>query len=115
MTRIKTDQVQSGMVVVGDVRNMDDMLLIPAGCELTDRHIRILRAWGIADVPVDSPSDNAAGSAAASPDPAPMAPERVAQLKARFWHWDEDDVVQREIFRVLLQRKPHPLGSLSKP
>jgi hypothetical protein len=114
MARIKTDQLQPGMVVVSDVKNMDDMLLLPAGCELSERHIRILRAWGIADVPVDGCGDDSASPGAASAEPAVFAPERVAQLKTRFWRWNEDDLVQREIIRVLLRRKSHPFGSPSK-
>ena len=52
MSRIKTEQLKEGMVVVTDVKNMDDMLLIPAGAKLTSRQIGILQSWGVLEIDV---------------------------------------------------------------
>jgi hypothetical protein len=105
MPKIKLDSLQEGMVVAADVRNMDDMLLLPAGCELSGRHIQILRTWGVAEVMVE-----ATGEAEAAADPlAKLSPEEAARLEAevrsQFHNYDEANVVQKELLRLMLRRR----------
>ena len=70
MPRIKTESLQTGMVVASDVKNLDSMLLIPAGCALTERQISILQAWGIGEVEVETAAN------VEEPDPlSRLAPE----------------------------------------
>jgi hypothetical protein len=40
------------MVVTEPVLNRDRQVLIPAGQSLTERHLRLFKIWGIADVEV---------------------------------------------------------------
>ena len=92
------------MKVEADVRNADDMLLIPAGCELTERHLTILESWGIADIAVaalegmEDPADPLAS----------LPPETLAryqaEVKSRFWQLDEGDPAAMEVFQVILRR-----------
>jgi len=103
MARLRKALVEEGMVVVAEVRNGDGVLLIPAGCVLTERHINILEAWGIEEVDVkdSQPGGNA--------DPlAGLSPEAIAQLRAevraRFWEFDRSNPVSAEIFQLLLRR-----------
>ena len=104
MPRIKTDLLTAGMVVVKDVKNIDDMLLIPAGCELTDRQISILQAWGVAEIDVQASAATASGDpmSALSPE---RAAEVTAEIKAIFWQPDDTNPVFAEIFKLLLQRR----------
>ena len=93
-----------GLVAAEDVRNMDDMLLFPAGTELTARHIHILQTWGVTEIAVES-----AGDTQEEPDPLAKLPPEVAtkltaELKGRFWEYDESQAPQKEIFRVALRR-----------
>lgn len=103
MPRIKTDVVEEGMVVATDVMNIDNMLLIPAGCVLTERQIGILQAWGVGEIDVD------ASQTPEDADPlATLPPEVVtrmaAEVKGRFWQPDDSNPVFAEIFKVMLQR-----------
>jgi hypothetical protein len=104
MPRIKTELLKAGMVVANDVKNIDDMLLIPIGCVLSERQINILQAWGVAEIEVQN-SDAIA-------DTTPLkrlSPERAekvaAEIKARFWSADESNPVHREIFNLILNRR----------
>ena len=54
MPNVKLEALQVGMIVTTDVRNMDNMLLIPSGCALTERQINVLNAWGIAEIQVET-------------------------------------------------------------
>jgi hypothetical protein len=102
MPRIKLDSVVEGMTVAADVKNMDDMLLIPAGCVLTARHINILRTWGISEIQTEGEEQEATTLIT-------IAPEILARLEAElqklFWQYDPGSSVQREIFQLALRRR----------
>ena len=104
MPKIKIDLIQEGMVVGSDVKNIDNMLLIPAGCTLSERQINILRSWGVHEVEVE------ASAATESQDPlSHLPPEElvrlVSEVKERFWQIDESNPVFMEIFKLALQRR----------
>lgn len=104
MPKIKTEALLEGLVAAEDVRNMDDMLLFPAGTELTARHIHILQTWGVTEIAVES-----AGDTQEEVDPLAKLPPEVAaklttELRERFWDYDESQPPQKEIFRVALRR-----------
>ncbi len=93
------------MVIARDVKNIDGMLLLQSGCELSERHIDILLTWGVAEVEIE-----ASAEMAQSHDPlAQLPPELLAQLttdlKARFWKPDEFGPVPAEIFKIMLLRQ----------
>jgi len=105
MPNVKLESLRPGMIVTVDVRNLDNMLLIPAGCALTDRQINILNAWGIAEIQVEACGDGE--------DPADLMqqlpPETVEQLtqelRAAFWQPPDSSPVQQEVFNLVLQRR----------
>ena len=93
------------MVVAREVKNIDGMLLIPAGCELGERQIGILQAWGVSEVEVEASQE-----LAKSHDPlAQLPPETLtkitAELRARYWKPDEFGPVPAEIFKLMLLRQ----------
>ena len=104
MPRIKTELLQEGMVVSSDVKNIDNMLLIPKDCKLTARQIGILQAWGVTEIEVAA-SEKTSNTDILSK----MSPEVLAKLgeeiKATFWKADETDPVYSELFKILLRRR----------
>lgn len=92
------------MTVSCDVKNIDNMLILPAGGALTERQIDILRAWGVEEIDIQ-----VAEGVMEDADPlAKLSPETVATmtaaLKARFWKPDENHPAFREIMKLMLQR-----------
>lgn len=105
MARIKTESLQEGMCVAVDVKNMDGMLLLPRGCELSLRHISILQAWGVSEIEVELDGDDSV-----SADPlASMPPEVLSALKAElhalFCRPDESDPGFNAVFQAILRRR----------
>lgn len=104
MPKIKIEQAKEGMVVGSDVKNVDSMLLVPAGCTLSERQINILNAWGVMELEVVT----AEGCEDADPL-ANLAAEELerltAEVKARFWKVDEKNPVFMEVFKLALQRR----------
>jgi hypothetical protein len=112
MPRIKIASVREGMVVTVDVKNMDNMLLIPAGCTLNERHVNVLNAWGIAEVEVE-----AGGTAEVSGDileqlPAETLEQIRKDLAAIFWDPIDKGPVQAETFDLVLRRKARQVVEL---
>lgn len=104
MARVKTEDLSEGMVVVSDVKNIEDTLLVPAGCQLTERQINILQAWGVEEIEVEG--DQATKSADPLADfSLETVAEMTAELKGRFWQMDETNPVLAEVFQVLLRRQ----------
>jgi hypothetical protein len=104
MPRIKTDAAQEGMIVAADVKNIDGMLLIPAGTKLSVRQVNILQAWGVAELEIQ------AGGASGVADPLTQLSPQVletltAELRAEFWEPNDSSPVGKEIFRVILSRR----------
>jgi len=98
-----------GMTVAADVKNLDDMLIIPVGSVLTERHINLLESWGVAEVNVEASKE-------VEPPADPLSllpPETLAHLttetRARFRDFDEADPIQREVLRLVLRRKARQL------
>ncbi|MGQ9569267.1 MAG: hypothetical protein ACUVUQ_00200 [Thermodesulfovibrionales bacterium] len=52
MAIINIEYLKPGMVLNADVKDINDRLLIKAGTELVEKHLHILRAWGITEVDI---------------------------------------------------------------
>jgi hypothetical protein len=104
MPRIKTEHLLEGMKVVTDVKNVHDMLLIPAGCELSERQIGILQAWGVEEVEVQ----HSEATEASDPVARLSAEDRAgleAEIQQRFWEPDASSPIFFELNRLLLERR----------
>jgi len=103
--RVKAEELQPGMVVAAEVKNLDGMLLAPSGCELSERQIGILQAWGVTEVDIEATAE-----AAQARDPlAQLPPETLAKitadLRARYWKPDDFGPVPAEIYKLMLLRQ----------
>lgn len=101
MPRVKMDAVIEGMTVAADVKNMDDMLLVPAGCVLTARHINILRTWGISEIQTDGEDKESTTLVTIAPEVLQRLEE---ELKKLFWEYDPKIPAQKELFQLALRR-----------
>lgn len=116
MPRIKTELLEEGMVVSSDVKNIDNMLLMPAGCVLTARQISILQAWGVNELDVEKggvpDSDNTDILAKLTPEALAKLTE---ELKACYWKVEEGDPLFMELFQVMLRRSARRGGKVAAP
>lgn len=103
MPKLKLESLLPGMVVTADVKNSDGMLLIPAGCALTDKQISMLDTWGVAEIQVER------GEGMADIPAQELSPEAMralaAELEALFWTPIDSSPVQKAVFELVLNRK----------
>ena len=107
--------VRAGMVLHADVVQSEDRVLIAAGTELTDKHLRMLSMWGVVEVDIEglSRAELIAKAAAA------MSPgERAAvetQVQTLFRHNDRhhpliERLVELATMRLIRQAAGTPDG-----
>jgi len=105
MPNVKLEALQVGMIVTTDVRNMDNMLLIPSGCALTERQIDVLSAWGIGEIQVETCDGPEETLDILQQLPGEVLAQLTEELRAAFWEPIENNLVQREVFDLVLRRK----------
>ncbi len=100
------DDLAPGMILGENVNDGQGRLLIPAGAELTERHLRAFQLWGILAVRVRGADGEDPGVPEVSPEALAAARERILP---RFAHNDVhhpliaalvDACAQREARRV---------------
>ena len=52
MAKIKVKKLQAGMTLIADVCDRNGRFLLGEGCELNDKHLKALSAWGVISVEV---------------------------------------------------------------
>jgi len=103
------------MIVARDVKNIDGMLLAPSGCNLSERQINILQAWGISEVEVEASEEIAMAHDPLAQLPPETLAKLTAELRARFWNPDQFGPVPTEIFRLMLLRQARRLQAVPAP
>ena len=93
------------MVVARDVKNIDGMLLVPSGCELSERQIGILQAWGVTELEVEASEELAKAHDPLAQLPPELLAQITADLRARFWQPDQLNPVSADIFKLMLLRQ----------
>jgi len=105
MPKVKTEALRDGMVVATEVKNMDNMLLVAAGCVITEKHINIFSAWGISEVDVQACDGAEDAGDILQQLPPEMLKELTAELGTIFWEAIDISPVQEEAFKLALRRK----------
>ena len=105
MGKIPTDNLIPGMVLASDVRDRSGRLLLTGGTELNDRHLYILRTWGIIEAEVAGEEED------------PECPELANAISPELWsaiegeitpffrHADITHPAMKELLRMRIMKK----------
>ncbi|GFO53480.1 hypothetical protein GMSM_04870 [Geomonas sp. Red276] len=106
MAFIAIDKLQPGMVLGGNVCDRSGRILLPAGAELGEKHLSILRMWGVmeAEIVCEQEEEPEDGEPLAECDPELAAAARQ-EVEALFVHNDHAHPAIKELMRVCIQRK----------
>ena len=104
MGKISLTDVQPGMVLCTDVVGTGERLLLKAGTQLTQDHVRVCLMWGVVDVDVEGVSQaDVNGTTSAQ-----LAPSELAAVEARvgalFRHNERGQPVIDELVRLATVR-----------
>ncbi len=101
MALVKVDKLTQGSILAEDVRDANARLLLAKGLAVEDKHIRIMKTWGIFEVQVEGDSADDTG------DDEPVDSERLAlvgqQAQKVFRSVDIQHPVVKEVVRLSIQ------------
>jgi hypothetical protein len=102
------------MILAADVKNIKGTLLLGEGATLTERHIRMLKMWGIetANIAGEPEPDEAKPALEVTPEIIQMAEKQIAH---RFRLIQMNSPVLVELRKLALQRSIHQLSEQSAP
>lgn len=110
MSEIEIKGLKAGMVLGRDVKDKNGRLLVSAGTTLTDRHIRVMKIWGVAGAFIEDGKGDASSHEETVFPPEIMAAAEES-LRRRFSFNDLGDETVSELFRIGLRRRA---GELAK-
>jgi hypothetical protein len=104
MGKLNLDQLQPGMVLAADIFDRNNRVLLKAGLALTDRHLTVLRQWGVTEADVqgiDREEINAQESMELDHELLAHAEESYRSL---FRYADLQHPFNQELFRLCVMR-----------
>lgn len=111
MRQLPLSQLKPGMVLAEEVRDRNGRLLLEAGVELGERHLRIFRIWGVLEVVVLPFADSAEGAEGEADEEDGISAEMLAAVeqyqRTRFAHNDADNEIIRGLMALCVERMAH--------
>lgn len=100
MAQVSLERVKPGMVLAASVNDRSGRRLMPAGLELSDRHVGILEMWGIAHVEVEGEELEEAN------DLEPWKIEKArTEMAARLANLDESHPFSGQLITFAVERR----------
>ncbi|MGB9715375.1 MAG: hypothetical protein ACPL1G_03040 [Thermodesulfovibrionales bacterium] len=105
MAIINLEYLKPGMVLNNDVKDINGRLLMTAGTEIAEKHLHILKAWGITEVDIKGITEKEVEDLTKK-DIDPFIFEQAEnELNEIFIYTDKTHPAIREIFRLCAIRK----------
>ncbi len=105
MANIDIAHLQPGMIVNSDVITNLGRLLLPAGTEITGKHLNIFRTWGITEVDIKSVTKQDITTVDTVQTEPALLQEVETELNGLFRHTDLENSVINKLYRVCITRK----------
>lgn len=105
VVNMRTSDLQPGMVVARDVKDLHGRLLVPAEAKISAKHLKVLKIWGVPEVFIkgDPESEKKADSLDALD---PVQRKHIEkEMQALFCRQDPSDPVIKELVNICIQRK----------
>ena len=114
MASISIDAIEPGMVLAEDLRHSSGRFLLGKGVELDQRHLRVLKIWGVRSVEVEGSPDGLESPHGDEIDPAAL--EAAERWTARRFSPDLlSHPFLKELFRICVLRKAREMARRQSP
>jgi hypothetical protein len=107
MGRLNLAEIQPGMVLAADILDRNGRVLLKTGLQVTDKHLKILKQWGVTDADIRDVNREEITAAAVrhlDQEILERAEERHREL---FRHTDREHPCIAELFRLSVLRHVH--------
>jgi hypothetical protein len=103
--KVTLDNLAPKMIVGTDVRDRSGRLLLGSGTELTERHLYVLRTWGVVEVEINGIEENQPNIKSADT----FAPELLESIEKEitpiFMYTDREHPAIKELIRMRIIRE----------
>ena len=104
MGKINLSDIQPGMKLAADVKDRAGRLLLGAGSEITEKHLKVFKIWGVTEADIEGvEKEEIVAQATAQLDPVLLA-EAEQKAKQLFRHTDQTHPFIEELFRLTTLR-----------
>jgi hypothetical protein len=101
---INLEDIQPGMILETEIQDYSGRLLLGAGSEITEKHLKIFKMWGITKADIRGiEKEEVAVRATAQIDPL-LLEEAEAEGRELFRHTDLEHPCIKELFRLITLR-----------
>ena len=105
MGKVSVSELQAGMVLASAAVSNDNRLLLRCGTTLTEKNLRVLKAWGMIEVDVEGVShEDITAKRIARVDPKEYTAVQ-RQMKHLFSHTDQRQAPVAELLYICTLRK----------
>jgi hypothetical protein len=95
--QIDVETIQPGMTLAEPVVNRHGQVLLGAGAALTDRHITVLKTWGVRSVIIEG------GGADVEPKITEAVQHLAEDRLKRRWAWAPRNAIEEEVYELALR------------
>ena len=104
MGKLNLDEIQPGMVLSADVVDRNGRVLLKGGLEISEKHLKILKQWGITDADIVGVNrEEIAAQATQNLEPEVLA-KAESYCADLFRHADLQLPIMQELFRLSVLR-----------
>jgi hypothetical protein len=104
MGRLNLAEIQPGMIIGADVLDRNGRVLLKCGIEITDKHLTILKQWGVTDADIQGVSRVEVNAQAVEHLDQDLLTKIELQYEDVFRHVDRQHPFNEELFRLSVLR-----------
>jgi hypothetical protein len=112
---IATNKLAAGMELAADVMNVNGMMLLGRGTILTERHLHVLKTWGIDSVHVTGGDDGKEEPSEESEIPPVVLSQAQIRVNLRFRHVKGDSNRINTIKKLAVRRAARTISTTQRP
>ena len=105
MGKVRIKDLKMGMILGSHARDPNGRLLLPAGEEITDKHILTLKAWGIAEVDIEGNEDEVAKGQPSVKKAKPVPTQVIEEVDELFRYTNKQHPAIKELIELCKLRK----------
>jgi len=105
MAVLYIDLIKPGMTLASEVRDINGRLLCNEGVEISEKHIKIFRTWGVTEADIKGIKEEDVTSMTEREVAHDRLVDAESELSEIFRYTDAGNPVMRELFNLCLLRK----------
>lgn len=109
MAKVKLRDIQEGMILADDVIDQNGMLILSSGQNITDKHLRTFKAWGVTEVNIEDDRQGETEVCLTEKNAENVSVEVKKQVDELFRYTEKQHPAMAELMEICILRKMESL------